>query len=430
MGIKRGFALVLAGLGIIGIIIYLIHYVNNQEVVLEFGLYSGNEWGVPQNDVYKIYDEAIEAFEAKHKNVRVVYRSGTLMGDYSEWLAQKILSGKEPDVFLVMKEDFNTLASIGMLENLNDYLKADSFGAADYYSKALDSGKYDHIQYALPMEIVPTFMIVNKTLLDANEIEMPQADWSVEDFFRICEAMTKDTDGDGLIDQFGVYGYDWDHHYYGAGATFVNGSRAADIYDEQQLTQAIDFTKSLYQLNKGQVVDPHDYDAGTVAFKIFSLDEFRAYKPYPYRIKKYFNFEWETLPFPRVGSESHSKLYTLQMGMSSRSKHKDLAWEFINYMTNSDEVQEKVWTHTYTLPTKRAVVENIYAKNHADEDILNADFLQGIIEQSVTEPAFKSYTKIKESMDLRISVSVLGDKSTRDTIRALRQDVDEILQLY
>lgn len=430
MSIKKG--AVFCGLIVmIGMVIYMINYTRKQEIILEFGMYSGNEWGVPQNDVYKIYDEAIANFEKKHKNVKVIYRSGTLMGDYSEWIAQKTLTGKEPDVFLVMQEDFNTFASIGMLENLDNQLKEDaSISVEDYYDKALDAGQYGHIQYALPMEIVPTFMIVNKTLLEANHIKMPDTSWSINEFYQICKEMTKDTNNDGIIDQFGVYGYDWDHAYYGAGKTFVNGSRAADIYDERQLSEAIDFTKSLYQLNSGQVVNQHDYDAGTVAFKTFSLDEFRAYKPYPYRIKKYNNFEWETLPFPRVNNESHSKLYTVQMGMSSRSKHKALAWEFIKYMTNSDEIQKKIWEYTYTLPTKIDVVEQIYAENQNVEEIPNADFLQNVIDQSVTEPTFKSYTKIKESMDLRISVSILGDKMTGDTIRALRQDVEEILQLY
>lgn len=429
MNIKKG--TVLGVFIIIGIIIYMINYRNKQEIVIEFGMFSGNEWGVPQNDVYKIYDEGIANFEKMHKNVKVVYRSGTLMGDYSEWLAQKILTDKEPDVFIVMQEDFNTLASIGMLENLDNHLKKDpSISTDEYYNKALDAGQYEHIQYALPMEIVPTFMIVNKTLLDLNDIKIPDASWTINDFYEICKKVTKDTDNDGFIDQFGVYGYDWDNVYYGADKTFVKGSRAVDIYDEQQLTKAIDFTKSLYQLNRGQVVNQHDYDAGTVAFKTFTLDEYRAYRPYPYRIKKYSDFEWETIPFPRVNNESHSKLYTVQMGMSSRSKQKALAWEFIKYMTNSDEIQKKVWEYTYTLPTKTDVVEKIYAENQDVEDILNADFLQNIIDQSVIEPTFKSYTKIKESMDIRISSSILGQTSTRDTIRALRQDVDEILQLY
>ena len=154
-------------------------YLKDETTVLEIGIYSGNEWGVPQIDVYKIYDEAIALFEKEHENVKVVYRSGTLMEDYSEWLAQKILKGNEPDVFIVLQEDFNTFAEIGMLEPLNDFMKNDNeFYAEDFYEKALKSGTYNDEQFAMPFQIVPTFMIANQSLLTGNNLILPKNSWS------------------------------------------------------------------------------------------------------------------------------------------------------------------------------------------------------------------------------------------------------------
>lgn len=45
--------------------------------------------------------------------------------DYSEWLSQKALKGKLPDVFMVLPEDFSTFSSVGMLKKLDSYVQVD-----------------------------------------------------------------------------------------------------------------------------------------------------------------------------------------------------------------------------------------------------------------------------------------------------------------
>ncbi len=411
------------------LIFFMTEFSQEDEIVIEIGIYSGNEWGVPQIDVYDIYEEAIRRFEKENSGVKVVFRSGTLMGDYSEWLAQKILKGTEPDVFIVLEEDFNTLSEIGMLEPLNHYINKDSqFSLDNYYDMALEAGNKRGEQYAMPFQVVPTFMIVNKTLLDENDISIPGDEWSLESFLEISNQLTKDTDGDRIIDQYGSVSYEWDYAYYAEDGNFKKGSKAIDIYDEVKLGNAIEFTKSLHQLNQGHNVSNHDFSEGRVGFKPFSLAEFRAYKSYPFRVKKYADFEWEAIPFPVSESyQSQAKLYTVQIGMSSRSKEKKVSWDFIKYLTSNDDIQQMVWDTTYALPTKISVVDQIYSNEYISDDILDPNFLESMIEQSVVEPTFKAYNLIREAMDIQIKLNILEGKSTQETIRAVRKDVDDIL---
>lgn len=410
-------------------IYYMIRITSDDKTLIEVGIYSGNEWGVPQIDIYEIYEEAIRRFERENEDVKVIFRSGTLMEDYSEWLAQKILKGKEPDVFIVLDEDFNTLSEIGMLEALNPYIdKASQFSLNDYYDKALEAGNSYGLQYAMPFQIVPTFMIVNKTLLDKNKILLPQEEWSLESFLEISKQLTIDTDGDGIIDQYGSVGYEWDYAYYAANGNFEKGSKAIDIYDEVKLAGAIDFARSLHQLNQGHNVNNNDFEEGRVGFKPFSFAEFRAYRSYPFRVKKYSDFEWEAVPFPVSESDqSQAKLYTVQIGMSSRSSEKDLSWKFIEYLSSNDDIQQMVWDTTYALPAKISVVDHIYSNQDISDNILDPTFLKNMIEESVIEPTFKEYNQIRQAMEIQIKLNILEGKSTQETIRAVRKDVDHIL---
>ncbi len=402
---------------------------NKNETVIEIGIYSGNEWDVPQIDVYKIYDEAIELFEAQHKGVKVVYRSGTLMEDYSEWLAQKIIQGDEPDVFIVLKEDFNTLAEVGLLESMTPFIdEAKDFDQNDYYSKALEAGNHDGQQFGMPFQIVPTFLAVNKTLLRDNGLEIPKDNWTMDEHLDLCRELTKDTDSDNVMDQFGTVGYEWDVAYYTLNGTFTDSDQAVHMYDESILKEALDYTKAINTLSMGHVVSNEDFSQGKVGFKSFSLAEFRAYKPYPYRIKKYSDFDWGAISFPRSeGNISKAKMYTVQWGMSSRSKEKDLAWEFIRFMTNDSRVQKMVWDYTYALPTNINVVDEIYADMDLSDSVLDPAFLKLVIDHSVVEPTFKEYNRIREVMDIRIKVNILEGRSSQEILRNIRGDVDETI---
>lgn len=89
------------------------------KVVIHLGIFVGN-WEVPNGNDYKIIDDAIARFEKLHPNVEIEYESGILKSDYSLWLANKIVNGEEPDVFMIVDEDFNTLSSLGVLKDLTE----------------------------------------------------------------------------------------------------------------------------------------------------------------------------------------------------------------------------------------------------------------------------------------------------------------------
>ena len=128
------------------------------KVVIHLGIFVGN-WEVPNGNDYKIIDDAIARFEKLHPNVEIEYESGILKSDYSLWLANKIVNGEEPDVFMIVDEDFNTLSSLGVLKDLTEEIENDkTFNKDDYYESTLKAGQYEHKQYALPYESNPMLM--------------------------------------------------------------------------------------------------------------------------------------------------------------------------------------------------------------------------------------------------------------------------------
>ena len=141
-------------------------------------------------------------------------------------------------------------------------------------------------------------MFVNKTLLNKEGFAVPENDWTWDNLTRICERVTKDTDGDGKIDQFGTYNYDWTEALYSNGGQLFDEDGKKCYLNSKNVVEAVKFVESLNAFNDGEKVTQEDFDGGKVAFMPLSFAEYRTYKSYPYKIKKYTNFQWDCITLP------------------------------------------------------------------------------------------------------------------------------------
>ena len=153
-------------------------YYHNQKKVLTIGIFAGSNWDVPTFDYYEMIDKIIVRFEKEHPNVEVQYKSGILKEDYSLWLSNQLLIGAEPDLYMILNEDFNSLSALGALKNLDSIITDDQdFNSDEFYQSTYQAGQYQGKQYALPYEVNPTLMFVNKTLLQQEGISLPKDNW-------------------------------------------------------------------------------------------------------------------------------------------------------------------------------------------------------------------------------------------------------------
>ncbi|ADY12167.1 ABC transporter substrate-binding protein [Sphaerochaeta globosa] len=403
-------------------------------VVIELSLYSGNSWGVPQNFAYAIYDKAVELFEQQYadKGYRVNLRTGMMYKDYSEWFAQQVLKGKEPDLFLIIEEDFTTFAAIGLLEELDPYIKKSDLSKDAFFSNALEAGQYQGSQYALPIGIVPSFLIYNIDLLDSLNLDINLQNWTWDQFYHLCSQITSDLNGDSILDRFGVEGYDWHQAFYTNDNVLFNEKSSQAGFNPQFMAEMIDFLKKMHALNQGMVIREGMFEMGRVGFKTFNLSEFRVYGSYPYRILRYGDFDWKAIPFPHgPNGSSKSKLYTVQLGMSSRSRHKDVAFEFLRFISSDEEFQYQIWEYSNMLPVNREAFDRIYHSGIMQRDgmrPLDRDFIESVIADSYIDPDFKKYPVIDDYITQRIFKIIAQDEDIHAGIGDLRQLINDLLQ--
>lgn len=407
-----------------------------KEIVLEFGMFTGSNWDVANANSFIIIDEAIARFEQEHPGVRIHYYSGVQKEDYSEWFSRKLLAGKEPDVFMVLGTDFNQFSSLGVMKNLNDLMEQDpEFDQKKYFSSAFRTGQYGGVQYALPYETVPTLMFVNKTLLMKEGIEMPDQDWTWEEMYSICKTVTKDLDGDGILDQFGIYNYDWTDAVCSNGGEIFQPDGSECCLTDDRVVESVKYVRQLNELHDGQKVVQEDFNGGNVAFMPLTFAEYRTYKTYPYKIKRYANFRWDCITMP-AGSrgENLSQVDTLLMGISSSTKKEKLAWEFLKLLTYDEEIQTEIFRYSQGASVLKAVTQSREMENIVQEDmeegdtVISGNLLGRVIEEGHIEPQFKKYDQAKALADSEISKIIENDKTVDSSLKILQREINSYLK--
>lgn len=395
-------------------------------ITLELGVFSGSNWGVPSGESYKIIDGAIKRFEKKYPGIKVKYESGIMKSDYSSWLSDKIVKGSQPDVFMVLDDDFNTLSSIGALANINSYMTHDQhFSKGDYYSSVLKAGTYSNKQYALPYECDPTLMFVNKTLLEECHIDMPDNDWTLNDFYSICKKVNQYSSN-----YYGCYDYDWVDSIDGYGTSIFNETGTECFLDQATVKSAIEFYRKLNNLNNGHTVTSEEFDKGLVAFSPLSLSVYRTYKPYPWRVKKYSTFEWDCLKMPTVSKHKGSaQVSTLLMGMSAKSYHKAQAWELLKELCHDTTTQESLTQYSQGISPLKKVAQSQTIIDMLDEEDsqINISLLNQALLGARNREKFKKYDSAMTMIDNNITNIIYSNDDFDLSLIELQKQVNKYL---
>ena len=296
-------------------------------------------------------------------------------------------------------------------------------------------GQYRQGQYALPYETVPTLMFVNKTLLEQEGIQVPSADWTWEDLEAISEKVTKDTNGDGVIDQFGTYNYTWKEAAYSNGAELFDADGEKAYFSGDRVGEAVKFVQRLEEQNGGSTVTQDDFDSGRVAFMPLSFSDYRTYKTYPYKIKKYTSFQWDCTRMPAGPTGGNtSEVDTLMMAMSKRSKHQDLAWEFIKLLTADSEIQREVMRMSQGASVLKYVTGSSFAGSvirqemDVDERVIDYELLRDVLETGKVKPRFPKYSEAMALAENRIREIYKNEKNVDSALKIFQRDITKFLK--
>ncbi len=154
----------------------------------------------------RLEERALAEFRQTHAEVTVVQQSaGTGQAEYRERILTSMAAGTPPDVFLFDNIDVPAFLDRRAVLDLAPFLPRVGADLTRYDSTVLSIFRRGSAVYALPKGYTPMVVAYNKDLFDRAGLPYPTDDWTWDDFSRLARLLTRDTDGDGHIDQWGTY---------------------------------------------------------------------------------------------------------------------------------------------------------------------------------------------------------------------------------
>lgn len=310
------------------------------------------------------YESLVAEFSKGHPNITVNLTHIPGQGDYRQRLASDFAAGTPADVVLINYRRYAGFAARGVLEPLGPYLaKSTLIKESDFYPETVTPFYWQGTLLCIPQNLSSLVVYYNKALFDKAGVAYPSNDWTWEDFLKTAQALTKDTDGDGQTDEYGL-GTD-PSIFRVAPFIWQNGGDIVDNYekptkltiDTPEAKAAIQWFFELQTVHK--VVpdriqeEAEDSESRFVNGRLGMFLNSRRGVPTYREIE---GFDWDVAPLPQ-GKQRAGILHADAYCLAGVSKSKDAAWVFIEY-ANSPEGQAIVARSGRTVPSLKSVAES------------------------------------------------------------------------
>lgn len=285
------------------------------------------------HDNPEVEEAVVAAFEAAHPEIDVQLEQTSYDDIYTQYTAD-VAAGTPADVISMNFENLRKYAGLEALEPLNDYVANETYDTSIYYANTLDMHTVDGVLFGLPATFSDNVLYFNKNLFDDAGIAYPDSTWDWAKLVEVGQQFVKDTDGDGITDQYG-YGPAWWPMYlflFDTNVLSADGTQCALTTPEglQAMQAYVDLsTKDGITANAEAQASQGDYDR-------FISGKLAMYDAGPWAVAPFnaniTTFTWDVAENP-AGTVKGTFLYSNAYAISSASANKAAAWEFIKFAT-------------------------------------------------------------------------------------------------
>ncbi|MBE5981578.1 MAG: sugar ABC transporter substrate-binding protein [Paenibacillaceae bacterium] len=312
------------------------------------------KWSVWDISSTTYYQPLIDAFEKAHPDVKIeMVDLGST--DYQTVLATE-LTGSGSDFDVVTVKDvpgYMTLVNKGVLEPLDSYIESSKVDLTQYKGLT-DQIKVENKLYELPFRNDFWVLFYNKDIFDKAGVAYPTNDMTFEQYDKLARSLTVDTPGQE------VYG----SHYH----TWRSAVQLFGVLDGKNtiIDGKYDFLKPYYDMVIKEQEDGVCQDYATL--KTSGLHYSGAFAQGniammnmgtwfistlmdKIRTGEYTDCKnWGIVKYPHAeGVEPGSTLATItSLAIPANAPHKDLAWEFINFVSGKEGAE--ILASTGTIP--------------------------------------------------------------------------------
>jgi len=301
-----------------------------------------HHWGTPEQTA--LHEAEAARFKELYPWITVEIEA-VPVDQYFVKLLTDVAAGTAPDVVMCnasAQVDIMTDIFIPLDEYMND--PRAPMDKQDYLESLWFFNERDGKTWSVPIDFVTRSVFYNKDIFDAAGVPYPDNDWTWPEFVETANALTQDTDGDGLVDIIGfdvsISGpHEWYMWLLSAGGDIVDLESKTAVFNSQA---GVDAVQLYLDAARGYEIGPNPLglatDVGYIAGKaamIVALPVARVILPTLGQT----NFGLARMPkhpdYPRANMAAGETL-----GISPNSEHPWEAWLWIRFLMQYDQQME------------------------------------------------------------------------------------------
>ncbi|UCE05099.1 MAG: ABC transporter substrate-binding protein [bacterium] len=320
--------------------------------------------------------QRIVEFNQTYPDIKAIY-SQKSWNMIRELLYTNFSTGTGPDVIRVHANyaaEFGEAGHYYPINKFPDFEEVKSW----YEPNLFEAVRYKDNYYGLPGSALAFVLVCNKDMFDIDGLKPPKT-WS--EFREVAKKLTRDTNGDGKIDQWGLvllggdrggFSYRLAPFWFKAGVEVLSEDLTKVIFNSPRAIEAVKLFADMYQIDKS--ITP-----GFLAYTLSEINDLFCSNKVAMSIEgPWFSsmveekspgkqFYTVPVPVPDDMIDQYDTAPTLQdmvmIAISAHSKHLDAAWELTKYLRN--EEADIVWAQKDMggYPTTLKALDNPEMKN-------------------------------------------------------------------
>jgi multiple sugar transport system substrate-binding protein len=403
----------------------------------------------------KTVDAWNAAFSAKHPDIQVeaLY---VAFAESEPKLMSMYAAGDPPDIYgTTGTNPYAERYLRGMVKSLQPYLDAEGADLLkDAWPIAVNAFVIDGQMYSLAAFLHAAGTWVNATLFDEAGVDYPPVDWSTpwtwEQMIETAEKLTKDKNGDGKIDQFGVTEDHrtpwyltrmWGQDTVSKEDTATGFCRKLQLDKKEVYDACLAGLEARRDLTWKQHVSPDPDESGPLSqlgpLLLTGAIGMQVAGPWVLwgELPEQFKFRGAVMPTGGVnGSGTTCKnVWAEPYQISSRSKHPDEAWQYIKWIGFDPEAVGIAMVWRNCMPVSKSGYD-IWYKQYGNRLAMSEEesrtFWTGSLAQAETtvpDHLYAGWAKVRDFIDPEIGPGQKNEKPMNECLDAFIEKANKAL---
>ncbi len=411
------------------LVILSVNVVAQDKVVIKFY----GQTGASNNSREAAHRAIFEKFEQKYPNIEV-------NAQFYPWeeLQRKIniaaASEAGPDVVYLDCPLIPQFAYNGVIQPMDEYYTEEEIDR--FLPQSVRDATYDDNFYGPPECQSSNALVYNKDMLQEAGIDVPKKlenAWDMQEFKEVLQKLTKDTDGDGRTDVYGLGRVREPNFYDDAFFILSRGEKGSPTYEAindagtsvdgyLNTSAAIEGFKYFQKLFTEWGVAPKEpvpdmLGTGKAAIEIGTEAAYTNVK------QNYPDINVGITPLPREIA-GYSNTGSLHYCLSSDTENPDAAAKLIKFMTNKENYR-LMWENLGQVPADKELLAELDAYQNSERGI----FKEILVEWGAARPRTEGYLVFQKEFNEALS-DVMSGADVEQTVEDMVDKIDGQLQKY